>query len=416
MSVPPELLKQLTLEVINGIPLNAHKLCTDGSKEETNTTGSRVLIELPGYVIKIQRRNADHASVFRTELIAIMAKELICKPWVVPPVHPWYFQRHPGFAISFKGSRTYQTAFSQLATDHLSCITPIVSFNHVEFREELLTSTPKHSSHPELLRQLALEVINDIRDQALIIYTDGSRLDTGREGSGIFSNTPGNDVKISIRNLDHCSIFRSELIAISGALDHALSSYKDNIWIRTDSRSSIQYLKNWPNILDSTGLDILSKLVRLGERKQVCLQWIPSHVGVPGNEAADELASRGFDLPNPSFTVLTHTEIHSFQRNKMNLTWRNSPAYHWYAAKSPGLSIQCRSSRAHQTALARLRSGHLRSMTFVQGVKSFFTCPCSLLASPTHLLDCWGISLRQFYEEQGLVFETITRKGQMDLV
>ncbi|GFY59839.1 hypothetical protein TNIN_122361 [Trichonephila inaurata madagascariensis] len=38
-----------------------------------------------------------------------------------------------------------------------SCITPIDSFNHVEFREELLTSTPKHSSHPELLRQLALE-------------------------------------------------------------------------------------------------------------------------------------------------------------------------------------------------------------------------------------------------------------------
>ncbi|GFV79399.1 uncharacterized protein TNCV_1903711 [Trichonephila clavipes] len=95
----------------------------------------------------------------------------------------------------------------------------------------------------------------------------------------------------------------------------------------------------------------------------------------------------------------------------MNLTWRNPPAHHWYAAKSPGLCIQCRSSRAHQTALARLRSGHLRSMIFVQGVKSFFTCPCSLLASPAHFLDCWGISLRQLYEEQDLVCETITRKG-----
>ncbi|GFV66673.1 hypothetical protein TNCV_2594941 [Trichonephila clavipes] len=41
----------------------------------------------------------------------------------------------------------------------------------------------------------------------------------------------------------------------------------------------------------------------------------------------------------------------------MNLTWRNPPAHHWYAAKSPGLSIQCRSSRAHQPALARFRSG-----------------------------------------------------------
>ncbi|GFW74669.1 RNase H domain-containing protein [Trichonephila clavipes] len=155
----------------------------------------------------------------------------------------------------------------------------------------------------------------------MIIYTDGSRSDTGRAGSGIFSNTPGNDVKISIMNSDHCSVFRSELIAISGALDHAINSYKDSIWILTDSRSSIQYLKNWPKTMDSTGLGILSKLVRLGQRRQVCLQWIPSHVGVPGNEAADELAGRGCDLPNPSSTVLTHTEIHSFQRNKITLTW-----------------------------------------------------------------------------------------------
>ncbi|GFY17491.1 uncharacterized protein TNCV_3518461 [Trichonephila clavipes] len=168
--------------------------------------------------------------------------------------------------------------------------------------------------------------------------------------------------------------------------------------------------------MDRTGPDILSKLVRLVQRKQVCLQWIPSHVGVPGNETADELAGMGCDLSNPSSTVLTHSEIPSFQRNKMNLTWRNPPAHHWYAAKSPALSIQCRSSKAYQTALARFRSGHLRSMTFVQGVKSFFTCPCSLLASPAHLLDCRGISLRQLYEEQDLVCDTITRKSQMNLV
>ncbi|GFV16891.1 RNase H domain-containing protein [Trichonephila clavipes] len=121
------------------------------------------------------------------------------------------------------------------------------------------------------------------------------------------------NVKISIKNPDHCSVFRSKLIAISGALDHALNSYKDSIWILTDSRSPIQYLKNWPNIMDSTGLDILPKLVRLDQKKQVCRQWIPSHVGVPGNEAADELAGRGCDLPNPSSTVLTHSEISSFQ-------------------------------------------------------------------------------------------------------
>ncbi|GFT17107.1 hypothetical protein TNCV_4738341 [Trichonephila clavipes] len=44
-----------------------------------------------------------------------------------------------------------------------------------------------------------------------------------------------------------------------------------------------------------------------------------------------------------------------------------------------GVKIQ--ELRVLQTACARFRSGHLRGMTFVQGVKSFFTYPCSSCSS-----------------------------------
>ncbi|GFW33286.1 homeotic protein antennapedia [Trichonephila clavipes] len=50
------------------------------------------------------------------------AKELIRRIWVVPPIHPWYFQRHPRSAISFKGFRSYQTAFSRFSTGYLRCM------------------------------------------------------------------------------------------------------------------------------------------------------------------------------------------------------------------------------------------------------------------------------------------------------
>ncbi|GFV23679.1 RNase H domain-containing protein [Trichonephila clavipes] len=221
--------------------------------------------------------------------------------------------------------------------------------------------TPEHSSPPESLRQLALEVINDIPDQALIIYTHGIRSDTGKSGNSIFSNTPWNNVKISIRISDHCSVFRSELIAVSGALNFN----KDSIWILTDSRSCIQNLKNWSKFMDGTGLDIKSKLARFGKRKQVCLHWIPSHVGVPGNEAADELVGRGCDLPIPSSSVLSHSKIPSFHRAKGNLTFRNPLDHQRFAVKSPSLSLQYRRFNALQTALVRFVSGHLHGITCV---------------------------------------------------
>ncbi|GFV81809.1 hypothetical protein TNCV_1056981 [Trichonephila clavipes] len=52
-------------------------------------------------------------------------------------------------------------------------------------------------------------------------------------------------LKYNTINIKKPHYLRSELIVISGALDHALNSYKDSIWIRTDSRSCIQYLKLW---------------------------------------------------------------------------------------------------------------------------------------------------------------------------
>ncbi|GFT67174.1 RNase H domain-containing protein [Trichonephila clavipes] len=53
----------------------------------------------------------DHMMLASSEIYS-MAKELICRAWVVPPVHPSYFKRHPGTGISFKVSRSYQRSFS----------------------------------------------------------------------------------------------------------------------------------------------------------------------------------------------------------------------------------------------------------------------------------------------------------------
>ncbi|GFX94807.1 RNase H domain-containing protein [Trichonephila clavipes] len=55
-------------------------------------------------------------------------------------------------------------------------------------------------------------------------------------------------------------------------------------WILTDNRPSIQHLSNWPSIGDSTSRGILHLFLQLSDRHPIHLQWVPSHVGLPGNE------------------------------------------------------------------------------------------------------------------------------------
>ncbi|GBN80733.1 hypothetical protein AVEN_88747-1 [Araneus ventricosus] len=240
-----------------------------------------------------------------------------------------------------------------------SCLTPNTSLDRVSFNDQLLSSAPKHTQHPEMMRQLSLELINNIPSQALVLYTDGSKSDSAR----------------------------------------------------------IQYLKNWPEIREKTGQEVISKIATLSQKSRVCFQWIPSHVGVFGNEEADVLAKEGSALPSATSSELFTSEIYSIHKAIANSAWRNPTTHDWYAGNRPGLSLQSVGTRSAQTALARLRSGHIKSLKFIDKEKTFSSCPCSCPASPTHIIDCIGASARQLWrgEGKGLV-ELLELHGVMDLV
>ncbi|GBN93879.1 hypothetical protein AVEN_67592-1 [Araneus ventricosus] len=173
--------------------------------------------------------------------------------------------------------------------------------------------------------------------------------------------------------------------------------------------------KNWPEIREKTGQEVISKIATLSQKSRVCFQWIPSHVGVFGNEEADVLAKEGSALPSASSSELFTSEIYSIHKARANSAWRNPPPTHdWYAGNRPGLSLQSVGTRSAQTALARLRSGHIKSLKFIDKEKTFSSCPCSC---PAHIINCIGASAGQLWsgEGKGLV-ELLERHGVMDLV
>ncbi|GBN21286.1 hypothetical protein AVEN_29573-1 [Araneus ventricosus] len=101
-----------------------------------------------------------------------------------------------------------------------------------------------------------------------------------------------------------------------------------------------------------------------------------------------------FFLPSASSIELFTSEIYSIHKAIANSAWKNPPTHDWYAGNRPGLSLQSVGTRSAQTALARLRSGHIKSLKFIDRENTFSFCPCSCPSSPAHIIDCIGASTR----------------------
>ncbi|UYV64027.1 UBR4, partial [Cordylochernes scorpioides] len=170
-------------------------------------------------------------------------------------------------------------------------ISPCKPLQNVIFNATLNEPTNKQYQNPEYLKQLSLEIINNIPKNAITIYTDGSRDELGHTGSGCLIKTTNGIEKMNRRNPDFCSVFRSELIAIYEALKSIRNTNYQNIWILTDSRSAIQHLSHTGELRDKCQHGVcsdiseevsrllLSSLIPLGS-KLVASEGFPEVMGI----------------------------------------------------------------------------------------------------------------------------------------
>lgn len=153
----------------------------------------------------------------------------------------------------------------------------------------------------------------------LKIYTDGSKTS---EGVGHAYSYEG--VITSKKIPVYSSIFSAELLAIRDSVALAKSNHANNITIFTDSRSSILAISKYNNknpIVQS----IQHTLNDIDGEIKLC--WVPSHVGVIGNENVDEAARNiisnntieNVNLPRSDFKCLIKKNVKEKWRNE----WAN---------------------------------------------------------------------------------------------
>ncbi|GFW80647.1 RNase H domain-containing protein [Trichonephila clavipes] len=156
---------------------------------------------------------------------------------------------------------------------------------------------------------------------------------------------------------------------------------------------------------------------RVAEQCDVNLHSL-THIDLEGNEIADTLAKAGArDLPEPSAPTL-------FWRFSLELNTRIRPL--GLPPRAPLVSMfsswRLSGSQFYKTASNSSsplsRSGHIKSMKFSEGRKSFEMCTnCSSKPdSPAHILECLGLTKQDLADVPLLVLDYLKVYGVMDLV
>ena len=143
------------------------------------------------------------------------------------------------------------------------------------------------------------------------IYTDGSHIENSFAAAAV-----KDDYTYSERLPDHSTIFSAEMHAIFLALDHVETSESSHFMIFTDSKSVLQSLqgKDWKNPLTQKVLERHNRLRNQHINIEFC--WIPSHIGIDGNEAADTAAKEALGKR----TTVMAIPYTGTQQNSQNLT------------------------------------------------------------------------------------------------
>ena len=247
------------------------------------------------------------------------------------------------------------------------------------------------------------------------IYTDGSK-DNDRVGCG----TVIHNSSFKQRLPSNASIFTAEVTAIDLALDAITESDDDYFIIFSDSLSVLLSLHNM-KLDNPLILKLLGKLHHLScAQKTIYLCWIPSHIGIRGNEAADLAAKESLNLDITTSQV-PYTDlkchINHFISNKWQERWTSCANNKLFKIKStlgvwpPGF----RNSRKEEVVLSRLRIGHAYfSHSYILRQEDPPECTaCQEIYSVRHvLIDCIDLGLirPRFYTVPDLktLFDTVS--------
>ena len=287
---------------------------------------------------------------------------------------------------------------------------PISKIENIDFKNANICSKIKfpftlkgaNKNDPYKCKQEFLNIKNSKYKKYTKFYSDGSKINN-RTGCAYVVNGK----TYSARLTRYSSVFTAEQYALFLILKHISRSKKTKFVIFCDSLSALESIKNNKN---KNSLNIkISQLLNTISNKEIVFEWIPSHIGIYGNELADKAAKestknrfiRRLPLNIDEYNSIVKKRIFQQWQTKWNNTWKNSnnPCNLYKAKPTLGdWKSSYRENRREEVVLSRLRTGWCRYLVqqYYQNqnyVPKHFCNQCMTTNTIEHiLLTCpkWG--------------------------
>ena len=264
-----------------------------------------------------------------------------------------------------------------------------------EIRKSLIEPGVDKQSNDTLLKRVAQATIKSYPASTTTVFTDGSLIKVGgttKAGYGAVVRFAGQTESDEL--VGPCcegSNYIAELTAIREALEYIEERVEEDatlaadVVIFTDSMSTLQAIESlsvWPTNLEKAMACVERLLVRNGMR--VLFQWVPSHVGLVGNERADQLAKFGTRLLSPDYEEPLSYEgvstiVREWERTRWYEDWDNSDKgrVFWERVKRPNRNdAWWQLRREASSIIAQARVGHCPVRAYLGRFRAGYDTRC----------------------------------------
>ena len=230
---------------------------------------------------------------------------------------------------------------------------------------------PKKENTKDAIKQAAEQAIQSLNSD-YYIYTDGSTNDKQENGGAGVVIYDKNREKIEERNAaagKMCSSYAGECVALIEAMNWIQERNKEErnkmYSIITDSMPLVNWLNKLDNkVQEGWKAEICDRLSR--NKANIKVLWIPSHIDVEGNEAADNQAKEGSNKDQQLIPIERDIIVKPKIKSKKQEITHEGAKSKFGNRRKPKIEIERKWPQKVRILYSKMRTNHCTSLKVYQ--------------------------------------------------